>query len=98
MGRVNSMAVSSLLPKKKAMFMTLHLLFLSILRVRVLNFLFPSLIFNTSNLLRRRVMMKTGATTEITKKKYEKKSATFLITVELFPSMIFMIEKKVKSK
>ena len=43
-------------------------------------------------------MINTGATTEMTKKKYEKKSATFLITVVLFPSMIFMMEKKVKSK
>lgn len=35
---------------------------------------------------------------EVTKKAYEKKVATFLITVEFFPSKIFMIEKNVKSK
>ena len=97
-GRVSSIAVSSLLPKKNAMFITLHLLFLSIFNTRVLNFFFPSLILSTSNLLRSKVMINTGATTEMTKKKYEKKSATFLITVVLFPSMIFMMEKKVKSK
>lgn len=35
---------------------------------------------------------------EMTKNAYEKNRATFLIDVELFPSKIFMIEKKVKSK
>ena len=42
--------------------------------------------------------MNTGATTDITKKKYEKKIAIFLTNEVLLPSIIFIIEKKVKSK
>ena len=50
------------------------------------------------NLLNNRNKKKTGATIDVTKKAYEKKSATFLMAVELLASIIFMIEKNVKSK
>ena len=98
MGRVKRIAVNSLLPKKKAECMTLHLLFLSIFNTSELYVFFAPFTQNNANLFSINAMKKTGATMEMTKKMQEKKRATFLTEELLFLSWIFITEKKVKSK
>ena len=78
--------------------MILHLEALSILSTKVLNLALPAFSDKMLNLFSNKARRDTGATIEITKNAYEKNSATCLMGVELLPSIIFMIEKNVRSK
>lgn len=72
-------AVKYLLKKKYAGTISLHLLYLSIFKITVLNAAFACLIFITSNLRQTTNMRKNGTTAESTKMTYEAIVATLLI-------------------
>jgi len=97
-GRVSSNAVRRRRAKKYAGLITRHFDPLSILRRRVLKLFLASFSLSTANRRKMMEIRNTGITIETTKRTYESSTANFLIEVELSPSMIFMTEKKVKSK